>query len=161
MVPQFWHCISLDETVLVGFGPGAMSAYCVPVLALLAAIVAAAAAACAALATRLLNAGHPLQLELPPVPSQCPSPGHVPRPETEDTEMTWVRSAGAISGFTVWTTISLGAVEGALELRRLMPGGRGTWRAFSYNPQALQMIFPLISRRHRGVVVVPQFLCTQ
>jgi len=49
-------------------------------------------------------------------------------------------------------------VDGALELRRFMPGGRGTWRAFSYKPQALQMILPLMSLRQRGVVVVPQFL---
>ena len=49
-------------------------------------------------------------------------------------------------------------MDGGFELRRFMPGGRGTWRAFSYKPQALQMILPLISLRQRGVVVVPQFL---
>jgi hypothetical protein len=95
------------------------------------------------------------------VPSQWPSPGQVPRAETEDTEITWIGSAGAISGFTAWATISLGVVEGALEERRFMPGGRGTWRAFSYRPQALQIILPLISRRHKGVVVVPQLLDTR
>jgi hypothetical protein len=39
-----------------------------------------------------------------------------------------------------------------------MPGGLGACLAFSYSPHALQMILPLISRRHNGVDVVPQFL---
>lgn len=64
--------------------------------------------------------------------------------------------AGAISGFTIWGA-SFWVVAGA-EVRRLIPGGRGTCLAFSYKPQALQIIFPLISRRHKGVELVPQFL---
>ena len=66
--------------------------------------------------------------------------------------------AGAMSGFRGASSLE-GATEGeALDVRRFMPGGRGACRAFSYNPQALQMILPFISRRHRGVEVVPQFL---
>jgi hypothetical protein len=69
-----------------------------------------------------------------------------------------VASAGAISGFRGTSSLERATVEEAVEVRRFIPGGLGACRAFSYNPHALQMILPLISRRHRGVEVVPQFL---
>src|SRR5271155_2205375 len=66
-----------------------------------------------------------------------------------------VGSAEAMSGFRGTSSLEGATVE---EARRFIPGGLGACRAFSYNPHALQMILPLISRRHRGVEVVPQFL---
>jgi hypothetical protein len=103
------------------------------------------------------------------VPSQCPSPGQVPRGilETVGAGATATAAAGVegdvegsvagtISGLT--TAASLGVEDGADEVRRFIPGGRGACLAFSYNPQALQMILPLMSRRHKGVEVVPQLL---
>lgn len=41
---------------------------------------------------------------------------------------------------------------------RLALVGRGVFRAFRYNPQALQMVDPVGERRHSGVCVVPQLL---
>ena len=38
--------------------------------------------------------------------------------------------------------------------------GRGVFRAFEYNPQALQIVEPFGDRRQRGVRVVPQLLKT-
>jgi hypothetical protein len=69
-----------------------------------------------------------------------------------------VGSEGAMSGFRRTSSLEGATVEEAVEVRRFIPGGLGACRAFSYNPHALQMILPFISRRHRGVEVVPQFL---
>ena len=41
---------------------------------------------------------------------------------------------------------------------RLRLVGREVFRAFKYNPQALQIVEPTGDRRHRGVRVVPQLL---
>ena len=162
VVPQFWHCISVWTLPEWGFGPGAISAYCVSFTALLATIVAATAAACAALATRLLNAGHPLQLELPPVPSQWPSPGHVPWGACCFKVAAAIAPAAAAAesdgGSCLMDCTSFGVGGKGADVRLLMFGGRDVCRAFSYNPQALQIIFPFISRLHNGVEVVPQFL---
>src|ERR1700738_147860 len=124
-------------------------------------MVAAAAAACAALATRLLKAGHPLQLEFPPVPSQCPSPGQVPSAAREPVAAAMSTATANDESFALSLFIertSLTAVADDTEEFRFMFVGRAVCRAFSYSPQALQMIFPLISRLHSGVDVVPQFL---
>jgi len=67
-------------------------------------------------------------------------------------------SAGAMSGLRGASSLIGPIAEEAVEVRRFMPGGLGACRAFSYNPQALQMILPLMSLRHRGVEVVPQLL---
>ena len=69
-----------------------------------------------------------------------------------------VGSAEAMSGFRGTSSLEGATVEEAVEVRRFIPGGLGACRAFSYNPHALQMILPFISRRHRGVEVVRQFL---
>jgi hypothetical protein len=68
-----------------------------------------------------------------------------------------VGSVGAMSGFRGTSSLEGATVEEAVEVRLFIPGGLGACRAFSYNPHALQMILPFISRRHRGVEVVPQF----
>jgi len=65
-------------------------------------------------------------------------------------------SGGTPSCFTDWTSFEVGGR--VVEVLRLMFGGREVCRAFSYNPHALQIILPLISRLHSGVDVVPQFL---
>jgi hypothetical protein len=119
------------------------------------------------LATRLLNAGHPLHAVLPPVPSQCPSPGHVPRGVWEVVAADAMTEAAAeedsvgignVSFFIGCTSLGGVAVEEGTEVLRFKVAGRDVCLAFSYNPQALHIIFPLISRRHSGVEVVPQFL---
>jgi hypothetical protein len=65
---------------------------------------------------------------------------------------------GSVSGFIGRTSLGGVAVEEGTEVRRFNVAGRDVCRAFSYNPQALQIIFPLMSRRQSGVEVVPQFL---
>lgn len=69
-------------------------------------------------------------------------------------------TAESVPSFLMDCKSLTGVVEVAevADVRRLMFGGREVCRAFSYNPQALQMILPLISRLHNGVVLVPQFL---
>jgi hypothetical protein len=65
---------------------------------------------------------------------------------------------GIVSFFIGSTSLGGVAVEEGTEVRRLRVAGRDVCLAFSYKPQALQIIFPLMSRRHSGVDVVPQFL---
>lgn len=114
--------------------------------------------------TRLFNAGQPLHPSAPPVPLQCPPPGHEPVgiwfAETyvalplgpcsvADGDRLCLSSGTSLLGLTADTGIGAG-------LFKLV--GRDVLRAFKYNPQALQIVDPMGERRQSGVWFVPQLL---
>ena len=108
--------------------------------------------------TRLLKAGQPLHPSAPPVPLQCPPPGHEPAgiwfadmyvdlpfcaaPSTVDGD-TLLRSSGV--------SISEPGADIEVEGGLLRLVGRDVLRAFKYNPQALQIVDPVGDRRQSGV----------
>jgi hypothetical protein len=124
-------------------------------------------ATCVVFDIRLLNAGQPLHPSAPPVPLQCPPPGHepfgiAPADTYVDLLCCPVKSVagGDMLRWCSWTSISEPGAEPGFEdgLFRLV--GREIFRAFRYSPQALQIVDPLGDRRQRGVCVVRQLLDT-
>ena len=120
---------------------------------------------CVVLETRLLNAGQPLQPSAPPVPLQCPPPGH--EPEGIWFAGTYVdlpfctEPSAAVGDRLLWwsaASISEPGAETDVDEGRLRFVGREVLRAFKYSPHALQMVEPVGDRRQSGVLVVSQLL---
>lgn len=116
------------------------------------------------LETRLLNAGQPLHPSAPPVPLQCPPPGHEPVGIwLADTYVALslcpcsvadgdkLCRSSCLSPFGLGADIGMGA-----GLFKFV--GRDVLRALRYSPQALQIVDPTGERRQSGVWFVPQLL---
>lgn len=108
--------------------------------------------------TRLLKAGQPLQPSAPPVPLQCPPPGHEPVGiwfADIYVDLPFSPAPSAVEGDTLLRSSGVSISEPGADIEvdggLLRFVGRDVLRAFRYNPHALQIVDPVGDRRQSGV----------